>query len=139
MHEIGELGGLGNVDLIQHHDARTFHKRYTTGPSRGILRLIKAGRVCGELGLNSIQVGQRVTTGLERRAVQDVDDHRTAFDMAQELQAEALAPARSRNKPGDVGDCVPHLPGLDDPQVRHQSGEGVVGDLGAGRAQRGDE
>ena len=138
-HEVGELSGLGNVDLVQDHDARTLHERHAAVRDGIVLPLVEAGRVGGQLGLDGVQVGQRVTTGLERRAVHDVDDDRAALDVAQELQAEALPPAGTRDEAGHVGDRVAGLPGLDDAQVRHQCGEGVVGDPGSGRAQRGDE
>jgi hypothetical protein len=68
-----------------------------------------------------------------------VHQHRAALDVAQELETEALALRRPRDEPRDVGDGEGHATCLDDAEVGHQRREGVVGDLRAGRADRGDE
>jgi hypothetical protein len=47
--------------------------------------------------LDDLEVRERVAAGLQRGAVDHVDEHRAALDVAQELQAEALAP---RMRPG---------------------------------------
>ena len=47
-----------------------------------------------------LQVADRVAAGLERRAVEDVHQHRAALDVAQELQAEALALLAPGIRPG---------------------------------------
>ena len=62
-----------------------------------------------------------------------------ALDVAEELEAEALALARALDEAGHVGDRVAGLPRLDDAEVRVQRRERVVGDLRLRGAQRGDE
>jgi hypothetical protein len=68
-----------------------------------------------------------------------VHDHVAAFDVSQEVQAESLAGARSGDESGDIGHGEAVLAGLDDPEVGDQGREGVVGDLGAGRAHGRDQ
>ena len=63
----------------------------------------------------------------------------TALDMAQELEAEALALARAGDEAGHVGDRVARVARLDDAEVRHERRERVVRDLGACRGDRRDE
>ncbi len=94
---------------------------------------------CGELGLDHVQVAERVAARLEGRAVDDVHERAAALDVPQELQAEALALAGAGDQAGDVGDGVADLAGLHDAEVGHQGGERVVGDLGPGRGERGDQ
>ena len=50
---------------------------------------------------------QRVAVGLQGRAVEDVHEHRAALDVAQELQAQALALAGARDQARHVGDGEP--------------------------------
>ena len=138
-HEIGEFGGLGDVDLVQHDDTGPVHERCASRTGRVGLLLAQTSGVSSELGLNGVQIAQRVTAGLECGAVQDVNDDGAAFNMAQELQPQSPAPAGAWNKAGDVGDRVTDLTGLDDAHIRHQRGEGVVGDLGPSRAHGRDE
>ena len=96
-------------------------------------------RVGRELGLDHLEVGQRVTARLERRAVEHVHQGRAALDVAQELQPEALALAGAGDQPRDVGDGEAHLARLDDAEVGHQRGERVVGDLRPRGGQRRDQ
>src|SRR5699024_1382268 len=56
-----------------------------------------------------------------------------------EVEPQPLALAGARNQPGDVRDRVAVLSRLDHAEVRHQGGEGVVGDLRPGGAHRGDQ
>ncbi len=53
--------------------------------------------------------------------------------------AEALPLARALDEAGDVGRHEGGVPGAHDAEVGHQRREGVVGDLGPGRAHAGDE
>src|SRR5699024_10458813 len=62
-----------------------------------------------------------------------------ALDVAEELEAEALALARARDEPRDVGDREAVLARLDDPEVRDERRERVVGDLRLGCGDRRDE
>ena len=66
-------------------------------------------------------------------------DDGAALDMPQEVQPQPLALGGTGDESGDVGDRVADIAGLDDPEVGHKGREGVVGDLGAGRAHGGDE
>ena len=63
---------------------------------------------------------------------------RAALDVAEELEAEALALARALDEAGDVGDRVPRLARLDDAEVGVQRRERVVGDLRPRGRDRGD-
>ena len=55
-------------------------------------------------------------SGLERRAVEDVDQHRAALDVAQELLAQSLALAGAGDQPGNVGDGEPAEPASTTPR-----------------------
>ena len=74
--------------------------------SRGPVGELAAQRraVAGELGLQRLDVGDRVAARLERGAVDHVHQHRAALDVAQELQPEPAALGRARDQPGHVGD-----------------------------------
>ena len=78
--DVGQVARLGHVDLVEHHHP---------GP-------VVQAAVGGQLGLDGVDVGQRVALGLQRRAVDDVGQHRTPLDVAQELQAQPLAGGRAR-------------------------------------------
>ena len=82
---------------------------------------------------------ERIAAGLERRAVEDVDERRAALDVAEELEAEPLALARALDEAGHVGDGEADVAGLHDAEVRVERREGVVGDLRARGRDRGDE
>ncbi len=73
---------------------------------------------------------------LRVRALDEVDEHAAALDVAEELVTEAGALVRPLDEPGDVGDDEAPLaaPG-DDAEVRDERRERVVGDL---RARPGD-
>ena len=77
-----------HVDLVQRD-----HPRPVVEPA-----------VRGQLGLDRVEVAERVAAGLEGGAVDDVHQRAAALDVAQELQAEALALAGARDQAGDVGD-----------------------------------
>ena len=62
-----------------------------------------------------------VATGLERRAVEHVQERRAALDVAQELEAEPLALARALDEPGHVGDGEAVVAGL-----RRRRGSGAA-------------
>ena len=128
-HELGEVLGLGNVDLVERDELRTLEER----------KLALGHRVGGELGEDDVEVGERVAAGLQGRAVQDVHERRAALDVAEELESEPLALARAFDQPGDVGDGVADVAGLDDAEVRVERRERVVGDLGPCRGDRRDQ
>src|SRR3546814_20073368 len=82
-----------------------------------------------------------LATGLERGAVEHVDERAAALDMTEELQAETASFAGAFDEPWDVGDREPDVAGLDDAEVGVAGGARVVGDLRArsrdGSAQAG--
>ncbi len=82
---LGEVLAVGDVDLVQDDEART---------------LLQAAAVDLELFLDDVEVGDRVAVRLQGRGVQDVHEDRAALDVAQELQAEALALAGAGIRPG---------------------------------------
>ena len=62
-----------------------------------------------------------------------------ALDVAQELEAEALALAGALDQAGDIRDGEPNLARLDDAEVGMQRREGVVRDLRLGGRDGRDE
>ena len=80
--QVGQLAGVRDVDLVEH----TIRGRPTRSSS--------VAAVGGQLRLDHVEVGDRVAAGLERRAVEHVHEHGAALDVAQELQAQALALGR---------------------------------------------
>ena len=122
-HHVRDETTIGQVDLVEGDE---------TGP-------IGKPAVRRQLGLDDVEVGEGLTVGLQGRCVNDVDDHRAALDVAQELQPEALALAGAGDEPRDVGDRVGHITGRDDTEVGHQGREGVIRDLGPCLRQRRDE
>ncbi len=75
--------------------------------------------------------------------VDEVDEDAGAFDVFEELDAEARAEMGAFDEAGHVGDGEAALVGgvtdLDDAEVGFEGGEGVVGDLGFGGGEAGDE
>ena len=69
--DLGEVAGLGHVHLVEHD-----HPRPVLEPA-----------VRGQLGLDRVDVRDRVTLGLQRGAVDHVGEHGAALDVAQELAA----------------------------------------------------
>src|SRR5690625_3377480 len=131
-HELGQLPRLGHVHLVEHDDARPLRQRRQPGGG-------EVGGVGGQLGLDRVEVAERVAVRLEGGAVEDVDDDGAALDVPQEVQPQPPPLARAGDEPGDVGHGVALLAGLDDAEVGHQRGEGVVGDLRAGGGHGRDE
>ena len=125
---LGEVARVGHVGLVEDDDAGALGERPATEAV--------VGDVGRELGLDDVEVAHRVAAGLERRAVDDVDEHRAPLDVAQELQAETLALARAGDEARDVGDREAARAGRDDTEVGDERRERVVGDLGLGRAER---
>ena len=117
--EVGELARIRKVDLVEGDQLRALEQR----------QLTLGHRVGGELAQDDVEVGQRVAAGLEGAAVEHVQQRGAALDVAEELEAEALALARALDEAGHVGDRVAGLPRLDDAEVRVQGRERVVGDL----------
>ena len=77
---------------------------------------------------------------LVRREIDEMDEHRAALDVAEELVAEAVTFVRAFDEAGDVGDDEGLVVvGADDAEVRDERGEGIVGDLRLGGADDGDQ
>ena len=94
-------------------------------------------------GASSCSITSRSSTGLRpgsmRGGVDDVHERRAALDVAQEVVAEAAALAGALDQAGHVGDGERRVAGGDHAEVGHQRGERVVGDLGPGPRDRGDQ
>src|SRR5699024_8077753 len=131
---VGHVRAVGQVGLVQHDDGGPLHER-----NAPLGLLVEARRVARELVLDRGEVACGVAVGFERGGVQHVHQDVTALDVAQEVQAQALALARAGDQPGNVRDGVAVLARLDHAEVRHERGEGVVGDLRPGGAHRSDE
>ena len=77
--------------------------------------------------------------GMLAGAVDEVEQHPAALDMAEKPVAEARALMRAGDQPGDVGEHEFAAVDRDDAELRMQRGEGIVGDLRPRRAHRGKE
>ena len=76
--QLGEVTGLGHVGLVEHDDPGAFGQRPATE--------VGVGHIERQLAFDDLQVGERVTAGLEGGAVDDVHEHRAALDVTEELQ-----------------------------------------------------
>ena len=133
---LGHRLAVGQVRLVQGHDAGPLIQRHHAVAALGEDRLHCIGR---QFGLDGLEVGDGIAIGLQGAAVQHVDQGCAAFDVTQELQSEPLALGGAGDQTGDVGHGVADLSGLDHTQVGHQGGEGIVRDLGAGGRQGRDQ
>ncbi|GGU58538.1 hypothetical protein GCM10010211_24400 [Streptomyces albospinus] len=120
---VGEVLAVGDVDLVQDDHPRP----------------VAETAVLRQLLLDDVEVGDRVAVRLQGRGVQDVDQHLAALDMPQELQAQPLALAGTRDQARDVRDRVDRGTGRDHTQIGHQRGEGIVRDLRLGRGEHRDQ
>src|SRR5690606_17344804 len=113
---VGQVARVRHVDLVQRDQPRPVGQ--TTVPF--------------ELGFDDLDVADRVAAGFDGGAVDDVDQRLASLDVAQELVAQATALTRALDQARNVGDGEPDVAGLDHTEIRHQGGERVVRDLGAG-------
>ena len=88
---------------------------------------LQAGAVGLQLGPHGLVVGDRVA--FHRREVDEVDEHRAALDVGEELVAQPGALGGALDQPGDVGDDGLAVLAFDRPQHRRERRERVVGDL----------
>jgi hypothetical protein len=123
------MGLTISVDFVQRDQLRAIEQRHLTF----------GNRVRREFTQDDVEVGERVASGVEGRAVDHVQQRGTAFDVSQELEPESFARARPLDESRHVGDREARRSGLDDTEVRVQGRERVVGDLGSGGGNRGDE
>ena len=121
--DVGHVAAVGHVDLVQGHQ---------TGP-------VLEAAVLLQLLLDHLEVPGRVAARLHGREVDDVHDRGAALDVAQEVVAETAPLAGALDQPGDVGDGERGVARLHHAEVGHQRRERVVGDLGPGTGQRGDQ
>ena len=111
------------VDLVERDEHRLVEER----------RIVRA-----ELLADHVVVPFRVA----RRTVDDVDEDPRPLDMAQEGVAESGAAARALDEPGHVGDRrspLVVLAEVHDAEVRLERRERVVGDLGRGGGDSGED
>ena len=132
-HQLGQLAALGDVDLVEGHDARPLGEWHGGAGGVGV------NRVRRELGLDHFEVGDGVAVRFERGAVDHVHQRGAAFHVAQELETQPLALAGARDQARHVGDGEADVAGLHDPEVRHQRRERVVRDLRTGGRQHRDQ
>ena len=85
--ESGDLARIGDVGLVERDQAGTV--------------LEPAVRL--ELGLDDVEIRQRVAARVDRGAVDDVDQRGAALDVAQEVVAQAAAFAGALDQSGHVG------------------------------------
>ncbi len=95
-HEIGEVARLRHVDLVQSDELRALQQR----------RLPFGHLVRREFGQDDVEIGDRITARLERRAVEHVQQRGTALHVAEELESETAPLARTLDEARNVGDGV---------------------------------
>ncbi|SKX96305.1 Uncharacterised protein [Mycobacteroides abscessus subsp. abscessus] len=73
--EVGQFVGLGHVGLVQDHHARALGEvaEAVIGVQRRFVRR--------ELGFERVDIGDRITARFQRGEVDDVREHRAAFEM----------------------------------------------------------
>ena len=121
--EVGDVAAVGDVDLVE---------RDQPGP-------VLEAAVPAQLELDDVEVVDRVAAGLDGGGVDDVHQRGAALDVAQEVVAEAAALAGALDQAGHVGDGERRVAGGDHAEVGDQRRERVVGDLGPGPRDRGDQ
>ena len=72
-------------------------------------------------------------------AVDKMQEHAAAFDMAEKTVAETVPLVRAFDQSGDVGQHEFATVDIDHAKLGMQRREGIVGDLGLGGADRGKE
>ena len=72
-------------------------------------------------------------------AVDEMEEHAAALDMAEEAVAEPMALMRALDQAGNVGEDEFAPVGPHDAEARMQRREGIVGDLRLGRGDGGEE
>ena len=92
--QLGQLAGLRDVGLVEHDETGALGER---PPAE-----VRIGNVEGQLALDDVEVGHRVTARLEGGAVDDVDQHGAPLDVPEELEPEALALVCAGDEPRHV-------------------------------------
>ena len=99
-------------------------------------------RLVGEamaIGLELVAHGLVVLAGVLAGAVDEMQQHTAALDMAEEAVAEPDAFMRVLDQPGQIGEHELALVDAHDAELRMQRGERIVGDLRLGGADRREE
>ncbi len=131
--ELFELVGVGYVGLGGYEDGRFGGESGVEGfelfgDDFEVLNGVRAGGAFGGTGVGDVY---------------EVDDDAGALDVAKELDAEPVAEVRAFDEAGEIGHGegfgVGEFADLDDAEVGLKGGEGVVGDLGFGGGEAGDE
>ena len=89
----------------------------------------------GKLAAHRAVVG----AGVRARRVDQMRQSAAALDMAEEPVAEAVALVRALDEAGNVGEHEVAPVDLDDAEARVERRERIIGDLGLGRRDRGEE
>ena len=110
-HKLGQLTSLRHVNFVQHHNLRTLVQRH--GHARGRVDLVVL-----QLAANHLEVANRVTAGLQSRAVNHVHERRGALHVTQEAVAQATPLRSALNQTRHVGHGVAHIARLNHAQVR---------------------
>ncbi len=84
----------------------------------------------GLKSVNSWLIASKVAQRVRAGAVEQVDQHATAFDVAQEFQPQPDAFVRAFEQAGNIDQHHLAMIDLGDAQRRLDGGEGIVGDLG---------
>ena len=100
------------------------------------------GLVAAELAQQDAQLVRRLVHG-QRIEIDQDDEDAGPLDVAQKAIAQALASRRALDQSGDVGHhelgTVALSPHAHHPEMRFERGERVVGDLGPGGGDGGDQ
>ena len=131
--KFGQVLPIGNVNLVEHDDARAFHQRHVP------VRRPQVALVLRQFIFDRLEVADRVAVVFDCGCVEDVDNHCTALNVAQELQAQALALRSAGDQAWNVRHCETHTAGFDHSQIRDQRGERVVSDLRTCRRHGGND
>ena len=87
--------------------------------------------VGGQLVFDHVKICERVTPRFQCGAINHMDDHRTAFNVAEKLESEPPALRCPGNESGNVSDRVALVSRLHHTEVRYQRGKRIIGNLGA--------
>ena len=99
--ELGDLLGVGHVDLVERDEPRP----------------VVETAIGGQFRLDGVEVGDRVAAGLDRGAVDDVDQRCTALDVPEEVVPEPATLAGALDEAWDVGDRVRGAPAVTTPRL----------------------
>ena len=112
----------------------------------GVSASILVSATISGLSVKSLAIGLELgahglvgLAGMLAGAVDQMQQHAAALDVAEEAVAEARAFVRAFDQAGNVGQHELAAVALDHAELRVERGEGIVGDLRLGRAHRGEE